>query len=156
MDEQKPKKEWVREFSAGGLVYKRKQGVTYLLLIEPKGPHWGPPVGYWSYPKGRIGDSDPSDTPESAALREVREEGGVSGKIVEKLGDIKYTFEWEGRNIFKIVTYYLMEYLDGDPSDHDHEVAQAAWFPLHQVPDKLKFSHDKAIFKKASELLNPR
>lgn len=156
MDERKPNKQWKREFSAGGVVYRKTGKNISVLLIEPKGPHWGPPVGYWTYPKGRIGDSDPNDTPESAAVREVREEGGVKARIIEKLGDIKYTFNWEGQDIFKVVTYYLMEYISGDPADHDYEVAQAAWFPLGEVDGKLKFPHDKQILAKAVELLNSR
>lgn len=152
---EKPKVEWKREFSAGGVVFRKDQdGNIFLLLIEPKGPNWGPPAGYWTYPKGRIGDNDQNDTPESAAVREVREEGGVDARILEKLGDIKYTFQWEGKNVFKIVTYYLMEYLAGDPKDHDHEVADARWWPIEEVESMLKFSHDKKILKKALTKIN--
>jgi predicted NUDIX family NTP pyrophosphohydrolase len=147
-------RKWKRELSAGGIVYKKQDSQIFILLIEPRGPKFGPGMGFYSYPKGRIGDEDPNDTPETAALREVKEEGGVVASIVSKLGSVKYTFQWEDQNIFKIVTYYLMRYESGDPQDHDNEVAESSWFPIEEVESKLKYKHDKEIFQKAKSSLS--
>ncbi len=48
-------------------------------------------------------------TPEQTAVREVREETGLSGKSHGKLGDVKYSYRFDGRSIFKIVSFYLLE-----------------------------------------------
>ncbi|MBI2335051.1 NUDIX hydrolase, partial [Candidatus Daviesbacteria bacterium] len=62
-----------REFSAGGIVFNKKGQV---LLTKHSQNH------HWSFPKGLI---DPGQTPQEAAVREVKEEGGVEAKIVEKI-----------------------------------------------------------------------
>src|SRR4051812_1090371 len=107
-------KKWKREISAGGIVYKKQHGRVFILLVKPTQSQRQPDDPKWGFPKGHIGDKLVGEKPEQAALREVAEEGGVETKIVEKLGSIKYNFVWESENIFKIVTFYLMEYVSGN------------------------------------------
>ncbi|MBI4363402.1 MAG: NUDIX domain-containing protein [Candidatus Doudnabacteria bacterium] len=153
MPEEKPK--WKREISAGGVVYKKENNLIFILLIMPKGPNFGPPVGYWTFPKGLL-DHDGEDK-EEVAVREVKEEGGVEAGIKQELGMAKYfrKSEYFG-NAIKFVHFYLMEYVSGDPGNHDEEVAEAGWFPLEEVPKKLKFPHDKEIFEKSVKALHLR
>ena len=83
---------------------------------------------YWGFPKGHI---ESGQTTKEAAIREVREEGGVVAEIVDKMGASKYTYTRRtGEKIFKIVTFFLMRYISGDPADHDHEVLGAGWFDI--------------------------
>jgi 8-oxo-dGTP diphosphatase len=138
---------WKKETSAGGVVYKRESNSVFILLIEPKGPNFGPPVGFWTFPKGLI---DEGEDVKVAAIREVREEGGVNAEIEQELGYIKYFRRSEAfGNAIKFVHFYLMQYIDGNPEEHDAEIASADWFAVEEVESKLKFSHDKDIFKKA-------
>ena len=146
MSEEKTK--WKREISAGGVVYKKENDAVFVLLIMPKGPNYGSPTGYWTFPKGLL-DHD-GEGKETVAVREVREEGGVDAQIKQELGMAKYCRKSEHfGNAIKFVHFYLMEYVSGDPVDHDEEVAEAAWFPIEEVSGKLKFPHDKEIFEKA-------
>jgi len=145
------KKKWKREISAGGLVYKREKGKIFVLLILKKPWRRNDKKDIWTYPKGRI---DGEEKLEETAVREVREEAGVVGQIEEKLGSVKFTFTWEGENIFKIVTYYLMKYVSGDPSGHDYEVAEAKWFELSEAEKFLTYKADKETFEKARSILN--
>ncbi len=133
-----------REFSAGGIVFKtvRSQGQV-LLTKHSQNKHW-------SFPKGLI---DPGQTTEEAALREVREEGGVEAEIVDKVGYSKYVYTLNGEKIFKVVTYFLMRYLSGNPSDHDWEVEEAGWYEVDEAIKQLTFSQDKALLKKAIDLV---
>ena len=140
------KKKWKKEISAGGIVYKKEDGQTFILLIKPSGVTQNKEKK-WTFPKGLIDDHGEGSI-EQSALREVKEEGGVAGKIIEKLGSIKYTYVWQGENIFKIVTWYLMEYVSGDPKDHDFEVAEAKWFELSEAEKTLVYKTDKEIFEK--------
>ena len=77
-----------REFSAGGLVVRRIRGAWHLAAIRPGGRE-----KVWALPKGLVGDGEP---PADTALREVTEETGVRGRLVEKLGDVRYVYVWEG------------------------------------------------------------
>jgi 8-oxo-dGTP pyrophosphatase MutT (NUDIX family) len=97
----------------------------------------GRPEGTWALPKGLIDDG------ESAAItaaREVAEETGVEGRIVEKLGDVRYVYTWAGERIFKVVSFFLLRAGRGRigdvPPEHRHEVAEARWLPLDEMAQK--------------------
>ena len=131
-----------REFSAGGIVFNDKNQV---LLTKHSQNH------HWSFPKGLI---DPGQTPEQAALREVKEEGGVEAEILDKVGYSKYVYTYKDEKIFKVVTYFLMKYLSGDPTDHDWEMEEAGWYEQDAALKQLTFSQDKTLLKKALDLRN--
>src|SRR3989338_10403166 len=141
---------WKREFSAGGVVYKKEDGKVYILLINPKSRNFGPPEDYWTFPKGK---REKDEELAAAAVRETREEAGVEAEIEQELGYQKYFRNWKGDEAIKFVHYYLMKYIDGDLKDHDEEVANVDWFDIDEVESKLEFNTDKEIFGKAKELL---
>lgn len=130
-----------REFSAGGIVFNDKGQV---LLTKHSQNH------HWSFPKGLL--DHPEQTMEESALREVREEGGVVAEIVGKVGYSKYVYTFGGEKIFKVVTYFLMKYVSGDPKDHDWEVEEAGWYEPEEALRKLTFNQDKDLLKKALEM----
>ncbi len=144
-------KKWRKEISAGGVVYKHEQNQIFVLLINPRSRDFGPPEDYWTWPKGKQ-DRDGEDL-KQVALREVREEGGVNAEIESDLGYQKYFRNWEGDKAIKFVHYFLMKYLDGNPADHDEEVAQAEWVALEEVESRLKFKTDKDVWEKAKKAL---
>lgn len=131
-----------REFSAGGIVFN-KNGQVLLTQSSSK--------GYWQFPKGQI---EEGQTSKEAALREVREEGGVEAEILGKVGDSKYVYNHPvtKEKIFKIVTIYMMNYLSGDPKDHDWEVSEAKWVESEEALKTLSFSNDRSLLKKALEM----
>jgi len=129
-----------REFSAGGIVFNDKGQV--LVTQHSQNNHW-------SFPKGLI---DEGQTTEEAALREVKEEGGVKAEILGKVGYSKYVYTLNNEKIFKIVTFFLMKYISGDPKDHDWEVSEANWYEIDKALEQLTFSHDKDLLKKALDL----
>lgn len=131
-----------REFSAGGIVFNDKGQV---LLTKHSQNH------HWSFPKGLI---DPGQTPREAAVREVKEEGGVKAEILDKVGYSKYIYTLNKEKIFKIVTYFLMKYVSGDPKDHDWEMEEAGWYEPDEALKQLTFSQDKQLLKKALEIKN--
>lgn len=133
-----------RVFSAGGIVFNSKNQV---LLAQHSSNH------YWGFPKGLI---DKGQTSKEAALREVKEEGGVEAKIIEKAGDSKYVYtdKQTKENIFKVVTVYLLKYISGDPKDHDWEVKEAGWFSPEEALKKLSFRQDSDLLKQALGKIN--
>ena len=113
------------EFSAGGVVVRGDQVVV---IVPVKRDSRGERV--LGLPKGH---PDPGETAEEAAVREVREEAGVTGELIDSLGEVTYTYERQGREVAKTVAFFLFEYRDGDPSDHDHEIEEARWMPLREA-----------------------
>ena len=79
-----------REFSAGGVV-RRFRGRPFIAAVRVKNGT------VLALPKGHI---DGGETAPEAAAREVREETGVEGELVEKLGDVKYWYQREGKRVF--------------------------------------------------------
>ena len=125
-----------REFSAGGMVFNSN---NQLLITKSS-------RGYWQFLKGHI---EEGQTVEQAALREVREEGGVNARIIKKVGVSKYIRNWDGNKYHKTVTYFLMEYLDGSPDDHDQDVELAKWVDPQEALELLSFDDGKELLKKA-------
>jgi 8-oxo-dGTP pyrophosphatase MutT (NUDIX family) len=141
-----------REFSAGGVVVRKIRGAWHLAAIRPGGKD-----NVWALPKGLVGDGEaPADT----ALREVTEETGVRGRLVEKLGDIRYVYMWEGERVFKIVSFYLVRYSRGRLGDiteeFRHEVAETRWLPLAEAPHLLSYKGEREMAAKAFQLIDER
>ncbi|OGE30531.1 hypothetical protein A3C59_05520 [Candidatus Daviesbacteria bacterium RIFCSPHIGHO2_02_FULL_36_13] len=130
-----------REFSAGGIVFNDKGQV---LVTEHSQNH------HWSFPKGLL--DHPDQTMEESALREVREEGGVEAEIIGKVGSHKYVYTMDNEKIFKVVTYFLMKYKSGNIEDHDWEVSEIGWFTPEDALEKLTFTADIELLKKAVEM----
>ena len=133
------------EVSAGGLVLRRRVGSGFDVLLIGRGE---PRV--WSLPKGHV---EANETNEEAALREVREETGCYGEILEKLSEIAYWFYINQRKHKKSVHFYLMRYLSGDTADHDHEADEAAWFEIGTAKKALKYVNEKRLIDLALENL---
>src|SRR5215475_5505167 len=137
-----------REISAGCVVYRTTDGMTEVALIQPRDRK------AWALPKGLI---ERGEAPEVAARREAREETGLSGYIVTKIDTIKYSYmaKWEKppTRIFKIVTFYLLKYTDGDPSQHDREVDRVEWFPIDQAISNASYPQEKSVLRKAKEMI---
>jgi 8-oxo-dGTP pyrophosphatase MutT (NUDIX family) len=137
-----------REISAGCVVYRTTDGMTEVALIQPRDRK------AWALPKGLI---EPGEAPEAAAQREAREETGLSGTIISKLDTIKYSYmaKWEKPpiRVFKIVTFYLLRFTEGDPALHDREVDRVEWFPIEQAIANASYPQEKSVLRKAKELI---
>src|SRR5262249_40526063 len=115
----------------------------------------GKPAGTWALPKGNI---DAGESPAETALREVWEETGVRGSLVEKLGDVKYTYtRKDGERVFKIVSFFLLRAGRGRIGDIEEEmrieVAEAKWLPLEDAPKLLSYGGEREMAKKALDRL---
>ena len=113
----------------------------------------GKPEGVWALPKGNI---DPGEKPNETAVREVFEETGVHGLLVEKLGDVKYTYTRRGGvRVFKIVSFYLLRAGRGRIGDIEErmriEVAEARWLPLDDAPRLLAYGGEREMVQRARD-----
>jgi 8-oxo-dGTP pyrophosphatase MutT (NUDIX family) len=137
------------EFSAGGVVVRDGE---VIVIVPVRRDASGDRV--LALPKGH---PDGDETPEQAAAREVREETGVVAEIVNKLGDIDYTYERRGRRVAKTVSFFLFKYRSGEVEDHDHEIEEALWMPLEEAARALSFEGERTMVLRAlSQLRSDR
>ena len=168
-----PRKSFKREFSAGGVVFRKYQisNDKYQIkwLVTKSTPSGLVPKSVWRLAKGRLDDADEGrqsgplasgvrkaseEEIQEAALKEVKEEGGVEAKIVRKIGTERYFFIWQGEKILKFVTFYLMEYIRDLPEGHDEETEEVAWLPYEEARKRLSYSGEKKVLDKAKEILD--
>jgi 8-oxo-dGTP pyrophosphatase MutT (NUDIX family) len=161
-----------REFSSGGVVFKRVKEresirVKVLFLITKSSPSNLYPIAYWRLPKGWLDDE--KDKPglftlgtkkadenilQEAALREVGEEAGVDVKIIKKVGTYKFFFYKSGEKYLKFVTYYLMEWINDLPEGFGFETSEVGWFTFEEAREKLKHKSEKEVLEKADKILS--
>ena len=169
-------KNFKREFSAGCVVYKRertrknaKDAKIKFLLGKHSGYH------KWVLPKGLIEEDEKGF---EAALRETEEEMGVKAKLIsdKPIHVEKYIFyanyknekeikkkrrrvekykEEGGRKtkVFKTVSFYLAEYVSGDPKDHGWEMEEGGWYEYDRALELMAFKGEKEALKKTKEKL---
>ncbi len=135
------------QFSAGGVVFKKTDDKTEV-LVSQHSQHHG-----WVFPKGLIGDHFEGENKEATAIREVKEETGVNGKIIKSLTPVTYWFVFEKEKVKKTVYYFLMEYVGGDIAKHDHEMEAVVWLPIDKVAERLTYKSDKKVWQEAQKLL---
>lgn len=150
MKSDKPKKPimpTVNQTSAGGVAIRVNDSKTEVAIIQTAAEK------RWQLPKGIV---DPGETPEQAAIREVREEAGINCEIVSKLDTIEYWFvasyDGERKRYHKNVHFFQMKYLDGNVADHDHEVSEARWVGIDEAVEMLAFESERELIRKTQLL----
>lgn len=140
----------IQQTSAGGIVFRRQDDRIDVALIARTSPR---KHTIWALPKGWV---EPGETIPGAALREIREETGLTGRLLEPLGQIAYSFysPEDHARIQKTVHFYLVEYLSGDTADHDHEVEEARWWPLDLAMSHMTYASEREIMGKAKDRLH--
>jgi len=109
----------------------------------------------WSMPKGRV---EEGESEREAALREVREETGISGEIEVELGDIRYSYAiHSGRarrqRVCKQVHFFLMRALGGQFADRDAEMDAVQWFPIETAESAMTYENGRARLRRARALI---
>lgn len=138
-----------QQISSGGVLHRITGSLCDVALIRRSSPDR---KVIWCLPKGWV---EPGESLEQAALREVREETGMTGQILEPLGNIQYRFysKEDRSHVRKTVHFYLMRYVEGNTRDHDHEVEEARWFGLEDALSALTYPTERQIMEKARDLL---
>ncbi|MBI5745732.1 MAG: NUDIX hydrolase [Nitrospirae bacterium] len=136
------------QVSSGGVIFREVDGRINVGLITRTARSG---LTVYCLPKGWI---EKDETPEEAAIREVREETGLTGRILNKIGEINYFFYSDKKEkIVKDVHFYLLEYISGITADHDEEVDDAGWFPFEEAIPLLSYKNEREILIKAGDMI---
>lgn len=132
--------------SSGGVIYRGAVPHVEIALIATK------KATVWTLPKGLI---DKGENPSATAVREIGEETGLTGSIVDSLGDRSYWFYLRDENVKcrKTVSYFLLRYVSGDIEQYGWEVDDAKWFPIEEAVKLVSYKSDREILEKAKEKL---
>jgi 8-oxo-dGTP pyrophosphatase MutT (NUDIX family) len=99
---------------------------------------------YWTFPKGH---AEGSESPEEAAIRELKEETGIdqvrlqTGKVYPQT----YSFMSKNTMVEKYVGYYLGIVENDRFSIQEQEVQEAGWFTFEEGRTLLTFDHARAL-----------
>ena len=136
------------QVSAGGVVFRGDKGSVEVVIVSVGGQN------RWQLPKGTV---EKGENPETAAVREAREEGGVSSEVVQLIETIEYWYAGLDNGIrvrfHKRVHFYLLRYLSGETKDHDWEVNEARWVPIDDATSQLAFDNERRVMERARELI---
>ena len=145
---EKAKIQTLEQVSAGGAAFRPNDSDYEIAIISVN------PSRRWQLPKGLI---DAGETPEIAALREVREEAGIETELLSKIETIEYWYVGDHRGerarFHKLVHFFLLKYLEGNVENHDFEVVEARWVKAEDALEMLTFKSEKDIVEKAIKLI---
>lgn len=137
----------MKENSAGGVVFRKENGLVQILMIEDR-------FGHWTLPKGK---QEQGETDEETAIREIREETGIKGRIVQSLVSIQYTYEHQDfGEVEKTVHYFLVEALTGKETPQVEEINGVKWLTLEEARAKQKafgYGNNEIVMDKAISIL---
>jgi 8-oxo-dGTP pyrophosphatase MutT (NUDIX family) len=133
-----------RATSAGGVVHRAVDGRTQVLLVHRRSP----PL--WALPKGT---PDSGETLEETALRETREETGISVEIEAKLRSIRYFFVRGSTRFHKTVHFFLMRPVGGSTDEHDTEFDEVRWTDAPEAVALLTHDTERSVVEQALEVM---
>ncbi len=137
----------VNETSAGGAVLRRVDGTVEAALIGRRDRHG---TLRWLLPKGHV---EAGESVSQTAVREIAEETGITGHVVDAMGIVDYWFTAVDRRIHKTVHHFLLEADAGELCADDVEVDEVAWVPVADVVERLSYDDERRLAARIPELL---
>jgi len=112
----------VNETSAGGLVVDVQNGQAFTAVIARR--NRGGRLE-WCLPKGHL---EGTETPEQAAVREIMEETGITGRVLRHLATIDYWFAGHEHRVHKVVEWVALDDVSHRLAyPNERRIVAAAW-----------------------------
>ncbi len=131
----------VKETSAGGFVLASDGSPRVALIgrLTKRG------ALEWCVPKGH---PEGEETLIQAAEREIFEETGIQGEVIELLGSIDYEFYTPDKHIAKTVHHFLLRQTSGEltvDGDPNHEAVETRWFDISELHNVLAHENERKM-----------
>ncbi|NCV82699.1 MAG: NUDIX domain-containing protein, partial [Actinobacteria bacterium] len=120
----------------------------HVLMIKRRSE---PGRGLWALPGGFV-NANTDKSVEDAAIRELREETGITSSITKSLGVIDFWFMAGGKRIHKTVHHFIFAEVSGELTPQVSEVDEVSWFPLAEIVDRLAYPDEKKLIARSGEL----
>ena len=133
------------EKSAGIVLFRNDSGKNEFLLLNY-------PQGHWDFVKGKI---EKNETLHEAALRETREETGISNiEFFDGFEEsVEYDFRFKKEDIHKKVIFFLAKTNEKNIKlSHEHN--DYIWLEYNDALKKTTFENAKNVLSKANEFLS--
>lgn len=134
--------------AAGGLIWRKRPGPSgpdprvELLVVHR------PSYDDWTFPKGK---TDPGETLQETAVREIAEEAGLRVRLGHPLQDIVYPISGGTKH----VSYWCARVIGPDdvtPFEPNKEVDEIRWVGLREAGNLLTYPHDRELLATFQEL----
>ena len=100
----------------------------------------------WSFPKGHV---EPGETAKQAAVRETREETGISAELLTDVPIAVPSAKPEDR---RRVWFFPARYLEGERKPQLDEISETAWVKVQDAAERITFAPDREAFLKACKV----
>ncbi len=132
----------ISEKSCGAIVLREGEGGPEVLLLRHR-------AGHWDFPKGHV---EEGESEEQTALREVKEESGLSVAIEEGFrGAVRYS-PYPGCE--KEVVFFLASPLSGSLSLQQEEVSEGGWFTPEEALKTITYDSSRGLLLQAMAYRN--
>ena len=133
------------ETSAGIVLFTNNSNKNEFLLLNY-------PQGHWDFIKGKI---EQNETPHETALRETREETGISDiEFMDGFEEsVEYDFRFKKEDIHKKVIFFLAK-TDEKNIKLSHEHNDYVWLEYNDALKKTTFENARNVLSKANEFLS--
>ena len=133
------------EVSAGGIVFRRGPDGVRVLLIRDSYRKWG-------FPKGHL---EAGETPDAAAMREVREETGLAAlELQAPVEVIDWQFRFRGKFVHKVCHFFLIEASQGTPRPLRKEgITACRWLGFDEATALVSYENARDVLARARALL---
>jgi 8-oxo-dGTP pyrophosphatase MutT (NUDIX family) len=131
-----------QEKSCGALVFRKNSGETEVLIIRQV-------QGHWCFPKGHV---EKKETEHETALREIKEETGLSVTIID---GFRETLSYSPKaGVWKEVVYFIAGNPKGKVKVQEEELSEIHWVSVGKARSLITYSNDASMFEKALSYLN--
>uniref|UniRef100_A0A0M3IHP1 Bis(5'-nucleosyl)-tetraphosphatase [asymmetrical] n=2 Tax=Ascaris TaxID=6251 RepID=A0A0M3IHP1_ASCLU len=142
--------------AAGMVVYRRVNHQFEYLLLQASYPPY-----HWTPPKGHL---DPGEDEWAAAVRETKEEAGISIEHLDVHKDFEEVLQYEVKQSRydgevtkqKTVRYWLARLVDSDAVKLSDEHQKMKWAPVDEAIHIAQFEDIGKLFRKAEEFLQSK
>ena len=133
------------ETSAGGVVYRVHHGEPLFLLIRDSYRNWG-------FPKGHL---EADEAPQTAALREVREETGLESITLDgAIQTIEWYFRFRGRLVHKVCHFFLMSTSNvRTVPQRDEGITACRWAKFDDAIRLVSYDNARVVLTRAFEMV---